>query len=49
MEFKKFKDIKNGLFRYKGVVYSKTSETKAVLIVTGEIKDFKPEDEVQEW
>lgn len=42
-----FKDIPKGLFWYRGLVYSKFSETQAVLITMGEVKDFNPMDEVE--
>jgi ribosomal protein L14E/L6E/L27E len=44
-----FKDIKKGLFREKGIVYCKFSDTQAVLITSGKIVDFIPEQEVEEY
>jgi hypothetical protein len=45
----KFSKIKNGLFRWKGLVYSKISDTQAVAITSGKIIDFSPDEEVEEW
>ena len=44
-----FKNVKPGLFRYLGIVYSKISDTQAVLITTGKIVDFSPDEEVEEY
>jgi hypothetical protein len=46
---KKFKDVPNGLFRWKGIVYSKISDTQAVLITSGKTVDFSPDEEVEEF
>ena len=45
----KFKDVKMGLFRYHDIVYSKFSETQAVLSTMGKIVDFAPDEEVEEY
>lgn len=45
----KFKDIKLGLFRYQGIVYTKISDTQAVMIVSGQIIDFDAETLVLEY
>jgi len=42
-----FKDIEKGLFRYKGIVYTKIEDTQAVLITTGEVLIFNPEQEIE--
>jgi hypothetical protein len=46
---KKFKDVPNGLFRWKSIVYSKISDTQAVLITSGKTVDFSPDEEVEEF
>jgi len=43
----KFSETPFGLFRYRGIVYSKISDTQAVLITMGKIVDFNPDDEVE--
>lgn len=43
----KFSETPLGLFRYRGIVYSKISDTQAVLITMGKIVDFNPDDEVE--
>lgn len=42
-----FKDIQLGLFRFRWIVYTKINETQAVLVTSGKIVDFSPEDEVE--
>lgn len=44
-----FKDIPLGLFRFRGIVYTKISDTQAVLITSGKIIDFSPEDAVEKF
>jgi hypothetical protein len=44
-----FKDIPCGLFRWHEQVYTKISDTQAAMITSGKIKDFDPEEEVQNW
>lgn len=44
MEFGK---AKKGLFKWHGVVYTKFSDTQAVMITSGKIVDFKPDEEVE--
>ena len=43
----KFSEIPNGLFRFNGLVYTRISESQAVLITSGKIVDFQPEEEVE--
>lgn len=43
----KFSEVPNGLFRFNGLVYTKISESQAVLITSGKIVDFAPDDEVE--
>lgn len=45
----KFSEMKLGLFRYRGLVYSKISDTQAVLITMGKIVEFAPDDEVENY
>ena len=40
----KFTEIPKGLFRYKGIVYCKIDENRAVLITSGEIINFSSEE-----
>ena len=44
-----FKDVPYGLFRFRGLVYTKISDTQAVIITSGRIVDFEPLEEVQPW
>jgi len=44
-----FKDIPLGLFRYKGIVYTKISDTQAVLITNGKMVNFNAEDIVEQY
>lgn len=44
-----FKDIEKGLFRYRGLVYTKIEDTQAVLITTGEILIFNPEQSIEPY
>ena len=39
-----FKDLPLGLFRYKGLVYTKINNTQGVLITSGKIVNFNPND-----
>jgi len=45
----KFSEIPNGLFRFHGLVYTKINESQAVLITSGKIVDFNPEEEVESY
>ena len=45
----KFKDVQLGLFRFHGIVYTKINESQAVLITSGKIVDFNPEEEVESY
>lgn len=44
-----FKDVSLGLFRYKGIVYTKINDTQAVLITSGKMIDFLPEEVVETY
>ena len=44
-----FKDVLPGLFRYNGIVYTKISDTQAVLITSGKIVNFDPSDIVESY
>lgn len=44
-----FKDIPNGLFWYRNMVYTKISDTQAVIITTGKIVDFTGEEIVLKY
>ena len=44
-----FKDIPRGLFRYKNMVYTKISDTQAVIITSGKIVDFTGEEIVLKY
>lgn len=41
----RFADAPYGMFWYRGIVYSKFSDTQAVLITNGKVVDFS-EDEI---
>lgn len=43
----KFSEVPNGLFRFNGLVYTKISESQAVLITSGKVVDFALDDEVE--
>lgn len=45
----KFKDLPLGLFRYKMIVYTKINDHQGVIISTGVIEEFNPEEEVGEY
>lgn len=45
----KFSEVKLGLFRYRGIVYTKISDTQAVLITSGKIVEFAPDTQVESY
>ena len=44
-----FKDVPYGLFRYRGIVYTKFNDTQAVMITSGKVVDFNPEEIVEHY
>ena len=44
-----FKELPNGMFRFRGIVYTKINETQGVQITTGRIVEFNPDDPVEKF
>jgi hypothetical protein len=44
-----FRDAPLGMFWYNGIVFTKINDNQAVMITSGKLKDFSPEETIYKW